>query len=324
VTARRTLWRVVGAVVVVAGLVTLYLQLPDLGDLGSVLAHANAGWLVVAAIAQVASVAMFGLQQRRLALALGTPIPAPRAVAFGFAQSALSLSMPGGPAVSAAFVYRQLAVAGATGQVGLAVIVLSGVFSWLGLAFAYLGLLGLVLATGSPSATETAIGLQVGAILVVLFGLAWMVGRRVRASGPPAEDNRARARLWRVMHQVSELRVRDRAAAAAYSGANWVLDLACLAAVGAAFGVPLNARTLGLAYLTVQIVRFIPVTPAGTGVVEPALLATLTSTGVAGATATAIVLAYRLASVWLVALAGLVAWSALRRTVPAGEEVVPS
>ena len=71
--------------------------------------------------------------------------------------------------------------------------------------------------------------------------------------------------------------------------------------------------TLGAIYLTVQIVRQIPLTPGGLGVIEISLLAGLVSAGAGEAAAAATVLVYRLLSCWLIIPVGLLGWLLLRR-----------
>ena len=71
--------------------------------------------------------------------------------------------------------------------------------------------------------------------------------------------------------------------------------------------------TLAGIYLGVQIVRQVPLTPGGVGVIDTALVAGLTAAGATAATAVAAVLVYRLISCWLLLPAGGVAVVLLRR-----------
>jgi uncharacterized protein (TIRG00374 family) len=113
------------------------------------------------------------------------------------------------------------------------------------------------------------------------------------------------------------LRVRDWTVALAYAAVNWLTDLLCLAAACRALGLPVGLTTLAGIYLGVQIVRQVPLTPGGVGVIETALVAGLTATGATAITAAAAVLVYRLLSCWLIIPAGGVAALALRRATPA-------
>jgi uncharacterized protein (TIRG00374 family) len=103
--------------------------------------------------------------------------------------------------------------------------------------------------------------------------------------------------------------------------ANWLTDLLCLYAAARAFSLPLDVVTLGAVYLTVQVVRQIPLTPGGIGVIEISLLAGLVSAGAGEAAAAATVLVYRLLSCWLIIPVGVLAWAGLRRP-PSGHDLV--
>jgi uncharacterized protein (TIRG00374 family) len=93
---------------------------------------------------------------------------------------------------------------------------------------------------------------------------------------------------------------------------NWLFDVACLLAVGRAFGLPVNAVKIVGAYLVVQLIRQIPLTPGGVGMVEASLLLSLVAAGATSDTAAAVVLTYRLLSCWLIAPIGLLSWFTLR------------
>jgi len=94
---------------------------------------------------------------------------------------------------------------------------------------------------------------------------------------------------------------------------NWGLDFACLAATAAAFDIDISLVRLATVYLTVQLVRQIPLSPGGIGVVEVALLAGLVSAGAEQGPAAAAMLVYRLLSCWVIIPMGLLAYTALRR-----------
>jgi uncharacterized membrane protein YbhN (UPF0104 family) len=100
--------------------------------------------------------------------------------------------------------------------------------------------------------------------------------------------------------------------ALAYATANWLADLLCLVAASRAFGLPVGVSTVAGIFLGVQIVRQIPLTPGGIGLVEAALIAGLTAAGGTAAAAAAVVLTYRLLSFWLVLPIGGLAWLRLR------------
>jgi uncharacterized protein (TIRG00374 family) len=66
-------------------------------------------------------------------------------------------------------------------------------------------------------------------------------------------------------------------------------------------------------YLGIQLVRQIPLSPGGIGLIETSLVAGLVLLGADNAAAAAATLGYRLLSCWLVIPAGLVAWLLLTR-----------
>ncbi|WP_189333618.1 lysylphosphatidylglycerol synthase transmembrane domain-containing protein [Actinoplanes ianthinogenes] len=97
------------------------------------------------------------------------------------------------------------------------------------------------------------------------------------------------------------------------STVNWLLDMCCLVLAAAAVHVEIPWHRLALIYLAVQVVRQIPLTPGGIGLIETSMLAGLIAAGAPQVTAAAVVLIYRAVSFWLILPAGLAAHLALRR-----------
>jgi uncharacterized protein (TIRG00374 family) len=95
--------------------------------------------------------------------------------------------------------------------------------------------------------------------------------------------------------------------------AKWVLDAASLFAACEAFGIRINFLQLSAVYLGIQLIRQLPLTPGGVGVIEVALLAALVSAGAPEAAAAAAVLIYRLFSAWLLIPIGYLAMAAMSR-----------
>jgi uncharacterized protein (TIRG00374 family) len=94
--------------------------------------------------------------------------------------------------------------------------------------------------------------------------------------------------------------------------ANWSLDVACLVAVARACDLGIGYPEIAGVYLAVQIVRQIPVTPGGLGLIETSLLTGLVAAGAAQPAAAAVVLGYRLISFWLILPVGLATYPGLR------------
>jgi hypothetical protein len=104
---------------------------------------------------------------------------------------------------------------------------------------------------------------------------------------------------------------------------NWATDFACLAAVAAAFDLDVSLARLATVYLSIQLVRQIPLTPGGTGVIEVALLAGLVSAGAPEGAAAATVLLYRLISCWAIVPIGGLTYAVMRRRSATPAQPVP-
>jgi uncharacterized membrane protein YbhN (UPF0104 family) len=104
---------------------------------------------------------------------------------------------------------------------------------------------------------------------------------------------------------------RDRLALFALALANWLLDVACLAAVCAAAGVSVGPHTVLLGYVAAKAAATLALIPGGLGVAEIGMGATFIAAGVAGGSAAAVVALYRLISYWAILLAGWMAWVTL-------------
>jgi uncharacterized membrane protein YbhN (UPF0104 family) len=322
----------VAAAVVVLAVIGLRGRLPDPREFVSALAGAGYGWIALAALLQIVSLTAFALQQRRLLDNLGVRLRVRRLLAITLARSALSISLPAGAAVSTAYAIREYQKAGVSRRIGAASAVVSGLASIGGLTLLYVaGGAGIVARdpgwylSWRPLAVVTAIaGITTAGIVL---------GRR-HAGRPqqdpsgthPARETRAGRLVARLVASARDgwragagLRGRDWAAALAYAAVNWLTDLLCLAASCRALGLPVGLTTLAGIYLGVQLVRQVPLTPGGVGVIETALVAGLTAAGATAISAAAAVLVYRLLSCWLIIPAGGAAAIALRRatTVPA-------
>ncbi|MGH3763279.1 lysylphosphatidylglycerol synthase domain-containing protein, partial [Actinophytocola sp.] len=127
---------VVLAVFAVAAL-TLRDKLPSLADVATALRDAGPGWLVVATAAELAAIAMFARQQRRLLTAFGVAMTRRRALALAFSRSAIAIGLPAGSAVSAAYAFKQFRTHGASRRTAATVMVLSGFLSFAALALLY-------------------------------------------------------------------------------------------------------------------------------------------------------------------------------------------
>jgi putative heme transporter len=297
------------AAVVTLAVIGLRGRLPDPREFLAALAGASAGWIALAALLQVVSLAAFAFQQQRLLADLGVRVRVRRLAAITLARSALSISLPAGAAVSTAYAIREYQKAGVTRRIGAASAVVSGLASIGGLTLLYVAGAGLVAHdTGTYLVVAALAGLTAAGIVV---GRRWLAAPRTTA--PAGRIGRLLNSARGAWQAGAGLRARDWAVAIAWAALNWLTDLLCLAAACRALGLPVGVTTLAGIYLGVQIVRQVPLTPGGVGVIETALVAGLTATGATAVTAAAAVLIYRLLSCWLIIPAGGAAGLALRK-----------
>jgi uncharacterized protein (TIRG00374 family) len=92
-----------------------------------------------------------------------------------------------------------------------------------------------------------------------------------------------------------------------------MLQAAGLAAVGRALGLPVPPLHIVLVYLAATAAVAVIPTPGGIGSVEAALIVALVAAGGPVAVATAVVLAYRIITVWLPLVPGALTLGALVR-----------
>ncbi|HEV8558613.1 MAG TPA: YbhN family protein [Actinophytocola sp.] len=316
-------WLGVGAGLVLA-VVLLRDRLPSPAGVSASLRQADTGWLLLAAGAELISMGMFARQQRRLLTAFGVRMPRHRAIALAYSRSAIAISVPAGSAVSAAYAFRQFRTDGASRAVATTVMVLSGLLSMAALALLYVtgaaaaGAVRLAAVWREhPALVDGVVALTVAVVLMIML-LAWP---RPRTFAEPRPHTVRHPELVRWLRPVADAVRSSRDVAGRHwvlamgaATANWLTDLLCLFAAVRAFHLPVGPVELGAVYLTVQIVRQIPLTPGGIGVIEVSLLAGLVSAGAAEAPATAAILVYRLFSCWLILPMGLLGALVLRHS----------
>jgi uncharacterized membrane protein YbhN (UPF0104 family) len=255
------------------------------------------GWLTLAVVAQAASLIAYALIVRQLlglgnvAARLGSLL---RATVGGIAMSA---SLPGGQAASAAYWYRQLRKEGADG--GLAALAMVGSMLAGVLSLAVLFIAGVAVAGGSGPLAVARVPILVaaGALLVLrvvlrrrLASVAVWLRRRL---APQVPDDLSLGKRGVVP-----------IALLAYS--NWLLDCVCLYAALAAVHASVPLRSVLLTYVIAQLVASLPLLPGGGGTVEISLALGFAAFGHTSGSIVAGVLLFRLISCWgLVPLGGL-------------------
>jgi len=301
-------------------------RLPDPGAVFAAMRGADWRWLLVAALAEAMSLRAFARQQRRLLYAFTVTTSLREALAVTVSRSAIAISMPAGSAVSSGFAYRQFRTWGASRQTATTVMILSGLFSFAGLAALY--------ATGATAAAlhraawlwdrypNEAAALAVLGVVLVTTGLAAALTREPASRRDPEAAPTTAPRGW-LATRLEPVGQAARAAAGVpwrhwhialgLAMISWLGDLLCLSAAAQAMHLQLGLADLAAPYLAIQLIRQIPITPGGVGVIEASLLTALVSAGAPAVPAAAAVLGYRLFSCWLILPAGLVSWLLLRR-----------
>ena len=328
---RRVAWgrwalRIVPALVaLVVGVRVLAGRRDELQGAAAALGHLHPVWVAAAVLAEGGSLGAYAVLQRRLLAVGGVRMGAAPVAGITLAGYAIQNSLPGGPAWSAVFAFREFRRRGADSVLAGWTMVVTALLSDVSLAA--LGLVGVVLAQRQAAGLDL-VEIIVGAVVLVALvvgglrsGLATDRGLAVAA---------AAVRLWQRLFHRPEGDARaviDRAAArlravrpsraewSASSGlalANWVFDCACLALAFAAVGAAVPWRGLLLAYGTGQLAANLPITPGGLGVVEGSLSIALVLYGGAQASTVAAVLLYRILSFWAVLPLGWGSWAALR------------
>jgi uncharacterized protein (TIRG00374 family) len=318
----------VALVLLVVAVISLRGTLPSLGSVTDALTNADTGWLAVAAAAEFVSMGMFARQQRRLLMAFDVHMTRHHALALSYSRSAIAISLPAGSAISAAYAFRQFRTDGASRRTAATVMVLSGLLSFAALFLLYAtgvlaaGAVRLGEAWHDESSTAKVSMILAFALATIVGLFAWQSGWQIqpRYGRTPHLVGTRRPRLARLIAPLTEAITSSRQVGGRHwtlalgaAVANWLTDLLCLYAAARAFHLPVSLVAIGAVYLTVQVVRQVPLTPGGIGVIEVSLLAGLVSAGAGNADAAATVLVYRLLSCWLVIPVGFLCWLALRR-----------
>ncbi|MEU7692267.1 YbhN family protein [Microbispora hainanensis] len=309
------------AAVAVAGVALFALRdrIPDPDAVWASIQGVNLGWLAVAVLAEALSMRLFAALLRRLLRSGGVRLTTPRSMAVTYARNAVSSSLPAGPVLSVAFTIRELGRLGASTSLSAATLALSAVYSTT--TFALLGLVALL----GGDATRMPALIALAAAATAVFALVRLRRRRHGAHRrdphrrDPHRRDPHRRRACRILSAGDAIRPtgRDRLVLVVLALANWLLDVACLAAVCAAAGVGLGPHTVLLGYVAGKIAATVAFIPGGLGVTELGMAATFVGAGTTGTMAAAVVALYRLISYWAVLAVGWIAWLLLRDAVRA-------
>ncbi|AQT78170.1 hypothetical protein B1R94_01340 [Mycolicibacterium litorale] len=316
-------WALLGVAVIVLT-VEAALVWDQLAKAWMSLVTANAWWVLAAVAAAMLSMHSFAQIQRTLLRSAGVVVHQWRSEAAFYAGNALSTTMPGGPVLSATFVYRQQRSWGASPVVASWQLVMSGALQIVGLALLGLGGAFLLGAKNNPFSLLFTLGGFVALLLLaqavatrpeLIDGIgAKVLGWVNSARGKPAETG---LRKWReTLTQLESVSLNRRELAVAFSWSlfNWVMDVACLAFAAYAAGGKPSLAGLTVAYAAARAVGSIPLMPGGLLVVEAVLVPGLVSSGMTLPDAISAMLIYRLVSWIFISAIGWVVFFFMFRT----------
>jgi putative heme transporter len=300
-------WVVIGVAVTVLT-VEVVLVWDQLAKAWHSVLSANWWWVLAAVAAALASIHSFAQIQRTLLRSAGVYVKQWRSEAAYYAGNALSTTMPGGPVLSATFVYRQQRMWGASPVVASWQLVMSGVLQAVGLALLGLGGAFLLGASKNPLSMIFTLGGFVALLVLAqtvaknpqqidgigVRVLAWVNSLRGKAS----DTGLAKWREMLAQLESVQLGRRDLGEAFGWSLFNWITDVACLLFACYATGGHPSIAGVTVAYAAARAVGSIPLMPGGLLVVEAVLVPGLVSSGMSLAAAISAMLIYRLVS-WI-------------------------
>lgn len=304
------------AIGVVVGAVVLELLVSGQGELASALsriASMSPPFALLAVVAEGASLLAFALAQRRV-LATGARLNLGWLYLLTLANDAIALSVPGEPAVSSAYRYRQYRRRGVESAVAGWSILTLMIAQAVGLCLVLIVGVVVALATRAyaPGLVATVVLLIVvlGASAVLLRRnamirlMAALLGAVRRVTGHPRGD--LSARLDGLLDEMRAVRLSrgGQLTVVCWATSAWLFDALCLLAAFASVAAPIPWRGVVLAYGLAQILAVLPLAPGGLGLVEGGLAVVLVAYGAPAVPTVAAVLVYRLVAYWLAVAIG--------------------
>jgi uncharacterized protein (TIRG00374 family) len=316
-------WAVFGLAIVVLA-VEATLVWDQLAKAWKSLLTADWWWVLAAVLAAMLSMHSFAQIQRELLKAAGVRVRQLRSEAAFYAGNALSTTLPGGPVLSATFIYRQQRLWGASPVVASWQLVMSGALQVVGLALLGLGGAFLLGAKNNPFSLLFTLG---GFIALLLLAQAVAsrpdlidgIGVRVlswvnQIRGKPVDAGLSKWRETLEQLESVSLTRRQLGSAFGWSLFNWIADVACLAFAAYAAGGKPSLAGLTVAYAAARAVGSIPLMPGGLLVVEAILVPGLVSSGMTLPAAISTMLIYRVVSWIFIAAIGWVVFFFMFRT----------
>ena len=316
-------WAVIGVALVVLA-VEITLVWDQLAKAWASLLSANLWWVLAAIAAALLSMHSFAQIQRTLLRSAGVVVRQWRSEAVFYAGNALSTTLPGGPVISATFLYRQQRSGGASPLVASWQLVMAGALQVAGLALLGLGGAFLLGAKNNPFSLLFSLGGFVALLLLaqavatrpeLIEGIGAKVLSWFNSAGGKAVDTGLTK--WReTLAQLESVSLSrgELGKAFGWSLFNWVADVACLAFAAYAAGGHPSLAGLTVAYAAARAVGSIPLMPGGLLVVEAVLVPGLVSSGMALPDAISAMLLYRLVSWIFISAIGWVVFFFMFRT----------
>lgn len=301
-----------------------------LGEGWGELARANNTYIAIASVFVLFSMVAQAEVMVVLLRSAGVRVKRTTVNTLCFAANAWSATFPGGPALSAAMIFREQMKWGATPVIASWYMLLSGAISGAGMA---LLALGSVLFLGL-SVKPLTLALSVATFLAIVLAANWV------ARHPHTVENwvidRVRAfRRWRKLPEDSltenirglgdqlsavQLPPGKLALAVVHSLLNWVLEIICLFACIYAVGAHPPIAGVVLSFLAAKLVGQAQITPGGLGPVDVALTSTLVAVAaMTSAEAFAAVVVFRMLGFVGLALLGWVVYFAAKLAHPAAD-----
>ena len=294
----------------------------------TVLGHLHWLWIPAALLLESASMAAFAIMLRRLLAAGGASVGIRPMLATAYAANAVSVSVPlAGPSLATAFTFRRFTRQGADAPLAGWSLLVGGVISS---AAAAIIVVGGALVSGNTLVTAVTVLVGVLAVAVLVATVVavrrpwlraalerpagWMLRQGSRMLRRPAADPVQTIRAWTQRLVSLRLPPSGWITATGLALTNWLADAAVLAVSIRATGATVPWHDLLLVYGSGIAAQSLNITPGGLGVAEGSLSLALIATGLDASRALAAVLLYRLASFWLVALAGWLVVFWLRRS----------
>jgi uncharacterized protein (TIRG00374 family) len=275
-------------------------------------------WAAAAIAAETLSLATFAYLQQRVIRASGPRIALVPLFAITLANNSIANTVPGEPAVSGAFRYRQYRSHGVSEAGSGWTITMLLIAQAIGMSLVLL--LGIALALlGNASGAKT--GAAIVALIVVVAAVSVLVRRDVlfrmmnavvrfvrRITGHPRGDIGARVEAAIEDMRSIHLGAPTTIWIVLLATLVWLLDCTCLLCSFAAVHAPIPWHGVILAYGVAQIVAVLPIIPGGVGIVEGSLAVILVAYGALRIPAISAVLVYRIIAFWLAVLVGWLAF----------------